>query len=176
MLQNYNKWKLLKVFFEDPLKEGGFQLRELSRKIKLAPISVKLYLNELVKDNLIKKSTLHNYPIYQANRDNEKFLLFKKIDTIILIKEFNLIDYLNDKCLPSVIILFGSASKGEDLKDSDIDIFVQAKESKLDLQEFETKLKRKINIFFSDNFNNLSKELKNNMLNGIILKGYLKVF
>ena len=41
---------------------------------------------------------------------------------------------------------------------------------------FEKKLNRKINIFFSDNFNKLSKELRNNIINGIILKGYLKVF
>ena len=37
-------------------------------------------------------------------------------------------------------------------------------------------LNRKINIFFEDNFSRLSKELKNNILNGIKLYGYLKVF
>ena len=47
MLQNYNKYKVLKIFFEDPQPEGiGFQLREISRKINLAPISVKRYLEE----------------------------------------------------------------------------------------------------------------------------------
>jgi len=75
-----------------------------------------------------------------------------------------------------VIVLFGSASKGEDIKDSDIDLFLQCKEKKLDMKKYEKELKRKVNIFFSDNFNKLSKELKNNIINGVILYGYLKVF
>jgi hypothetical protein len=33
-----------------------------------------------------------------------------------------------------------------------------------------------VSLFFEEHFNELSKELRNNILNGIILKGYLKVF
>lgn len=65
---------------------------------------------------------------------------------------------------------------GEDLKESDIDLFLLCKEKKLDLSKYEKQLKRKVNLFFKDNFGDLSKELKNNILNGVILKGYLKVF
>lgn len=164
---------------EDPLPKGiGFQLREISRRINLAPTSVKNYLNELEKEGLIKKDThrIHNYPVYSANRDNENFRFLKRLDTIMLIKEYGLLDYLENSCMPDVIILFGSASKGEDLKDSDLDIFVLCKEKKLDLKKYQNKLSRKINIFFSDDFNKLSKELRNNLINGTILKGYLKVF
>ena len=78
--------------------------------------------------------------------------------------------------MPQVIILFGSASKGEDLKESDIDLFIQSKEVKINLKPYENKLNKKINIFFNENFNNLSEELKDNIINGTILKGYLKVF
>ena len=78
--------------------------------------------------------------------------------------------------MPDVIILFGSATRGEDLKDSDIDLFLLCNEKKLDLKNFENKLKRKISIFFSEDFNKLSVELKNNILNGIVIKGYLRVF
>ena len=35
---------------------------------------------------------------------------------------------------------------------------------------------RKITPFFEENFPRLSNELKNNILNGIVLKGYIKVF
>lgn len=57
-----------------------------------------------------------------------------------------------------------------------MDLFVISKEEKLDLNKFEKKLNKEINIFFSEDFDKLSKELKNNIINGIILKGYLKVF
>ena len=78
--------------------------------------------------------------------------------------------------MPDVIILFGSVSKGEDIKESDLDLFVLSDKEKIDLSLFEKKLNKKINIFFDNNFNKLSKELRNNIINGVILKGYLKVF
>jgi len=179
MLQKDNRYKILRVFFEDPLPKGiGFQLREISRKINIAPTSVKKYLNELEKENLIVrgKHRIHEYPIYYANRDNENFKFLKKLDNIIIITETGLLNYLSDECMPDVIILFGSASIGEDLKDSDLDIFLQCEKTTLNLKKYEKKINRKINLFFNNYFNKLSKELKNNILNGIILKGYLKVF
>ncbi len=179
MLQKDNRYKVLGIFFEDPSPKGiGFQLREISRKVAIAPPSVKRYLNDLEKEKLIVKTKhrIHGYPVYYANRENEEFKFLKRTDTIIKIKESGLIDYISESCIPDVIILFGSASKGEDLKESDIDLFVLSGKEKIDLLQFEKKINRKINIFFSEGFNKLSKELKNNIINGIILKGYLKVF
>ena len=178
MLQNYNKYKILKLFFDNPLPEGGFQLREISRKAKLAPTSVKNYLKELEKEKLIlkKKHRINNFPIYFSNRNNQNFRFYKKISTIITIKESSLLDYINDSCLPDSIILFGSAVRGEDIEGSDIDIFIQAKQTELNLKKYETELNRKINPFFEQKFNKLSKELKNNILNGENLSGFLKIF
>jgi len=174
-----NKLKILQLFFDNPIIEGvGFQLREISREISLAPTSVKNYLFELEKEELIlkKKHRIHNYPIYFANRDNGKFVFLKKLNNIKLIKDSGLLQYLEDSCVPDVIILFGSYSKGEDLKDSDIDIFLLCGKMSLELKKYEKKLNRKINTFFCKSFGKLSKELKNNIINGVILRGYLKVF
>lgn len=180
MLQKCSRWKVLRVFFNNPSPKGaGFQLREISREAKLAPTSVKNYLDELSKnDEYIIKSThrIHGYPVYWANRASELFKFFKKIDMIISIQESGLLDYLSEKCMPDVIILFGSASRGEDLSDSDVDLYLQCKERPLELHKYEKIIERKIKILFEEDFNKLSKELRNNMLNGIILKGYLKVF
>jgi len=179
MLQKDNRHKILSIFFEDPLPKGiGFQLREISRKVKIATTSVKRYLCELEKEKLIIKTKhrIHGYPVYYANRENENFKFLKKLDITLAIKKSGLQEYLFEICMPEVIILFGSASLGEDLKDSDIDLFILSKEEKLNLRKFEKILNRKINLFFNNNFNKLSKELKNNILNGVILKGYLTVF
>ena len=178
MLKKGNIIKVLEVFFDNPLPEGiGFQLREISRKIKLAPKSVKLYLKELEKENLIieRKHRIHNYPVYYANRDNDYFKFLKRLNIIRRIKESGLLDYLDEKCMPEVIILFGSASRGEDVKDSDIDLFLQCKEKKMDLIKFEKELNRKVNVFFEENFDKLSKELKQNVINGYKLNGFLRV-
>lgn len=175
MLKKDNRTKLLEVFFDDPLPEGGFQLRELSRKVKLAPKSVKLYLKELEKERLIISKRLHNYPVYYSNRDNDYFRLLKKLNLILRIKESGLLDYL-DQCMPDVIILFGSASRGEDIKESDIDLYLQCDAKELNLNKFESVLNRKISPFFQKNFNKLSRELKNNIVNGVKLKGYLNAW
>jgi len=178
MLKKDNIYKVLEIFFDNPLPEGiGFQLREISRKIKLAPKSVKLYLEELEKENLIikKKHRIHKYPVYYANRDHNYFKFLKILDIIRRIKESGLLDYLDEKCMPDVIVLFGSASKGEDVKNSDIDLFLECEEKKVDLFKYEQTLKRKINLFFEENFDKLSEELKQNIINGDKLKGYLRV-
>jgi len=179
MLQKDNRYKILQVFFNDPLPKGiGFQLREISRTVKVAPPSVKKYLTELEKEDLILKNKhrIHGYPVYNANRDSEMFKFLKKIDNILKIKESGLLGHISDECMPDAVVLFGSASKGEDIKDSDIDLFVLSKKEDLDLKKYEKSFNRKINIFFSSSFNSLSAELKNNILNGVILSGYLKVF
>ena len=177
MLQNNNNNNVLEIFFDDPLATG-FQLRELSRKTGIAPPSVKNYLKELEKEGLIivKPHRLQGFPTYFANRDNEDFKFLKKMNIQRRIRESGLLKYLEDSLLPDVIILFGSAAKGEDVLGSDIDIFVDTDRKKLDLSEYESLLNRKINIFFEKDFKKLSKELKNNILNGIILCGYIKVY
>lgn len=166
------------MFFDDPNPRGpGFQLREISRLAGIAPPSVKKYLEELFKEDLIVKSAhrVRRYPVYRANRANEGFRFLKRVDMVFRIRESGLLDYLNDQCMPDAVVLFGSASRGEDLAESDADIFVQSKERELKLEKYEKQLKRRINIFFAPDFGKLSAELRNNIINGVILSGYLKV-
>jgi len=188
LLQKYNKWKVLRVFFDDPNPKGaGFQLREISRKAGLAPTSVKMCLDELSKEPgpgkrragyplIIKdRHRIHGYPVYWANRASELFRFYKKTDMTLLIMESGLLEFLDEKCMPDAIVLFGSASRGEDVKDSDVDLYLQCKKKPLSLDKYEKTLNRRVQIFFEEKFNKLSPELRNNILNGIILKGYLKV-
>lgn len=177
MLLKNNKTKILEEFFKDPLIEGGFYLRELSRNTKIALPSTKKYLQELLREKLIlKKINRQGHPKYYANTQEEKFVFLKKLNNINKIKESGLINYIDEKCTPDVIILFGSVSKGEDIKESDIDLFVLAKEQNLQLKKYEQILDRKISVFFTSKFNKLSPELKNNIINGTIMAGYLEVF
>ncbi|MFH1823510.1 MAG: nucleotidyltransferase domain-containing protein [archaeon] len=174
MIHKYIRYKVLQEFFDFPRK--NFQIRELVRKIKLGQPSVTNHLKELLKEEFIIKEKKGIYPSFRANRDNENFKLLKKFNIMQRILEIGLLDYIYDSCLSNVIILFGSASKGEDIEESDIDLFIQSKEKKLNLDKYEKKLNRKINLFFEENILKLSKELKNNIINGIILKGYLSLF
>lgn len=174
MLQNYNKYKIAKLFFEQPIKQ--FQLREVSRLSKIAPPSAKRYLEELQKQGLIKEESGNIYRAYKACRDADIFKEWKQMSMLIELRVSGIIEMIHNSCSPDAIILFGSAARGEDIEKSDIDLAIISEEKDLKFEKYESKLHRKISLHFFPQFNKVSKELKNNVLNGIILSGYLKVF
>ena len=172
MIQKCSIWKVFSEFARQPGKHH--HVRELAREIKLAPTSVRLHLRELEINKLIKKEKAGIYQAYVANRNNEDFRFYKKISNLIQLKESRIIEELENKTTPDAIILFGSFEKGEDLETSDIDIFLLAKEKKLNLKLYEKKLKRTIQLHFSEDINKLPIELQNNIANGTLLSGFVR--
>ena len=144
------------------LENAGFTSLHTAQEVEAA----------LKKEGFIVKEERKPYPIFHANRENIKEI--KKWNLCIELDD--LVKAIEHKCLPNAIILFGSAARGEDIESSDIDICVIAKETEIDLKNWEKKFSRKITLHFVSNFNKLSSELKNNIINGVILQGYLKVF
>lgn len=176
MLQKYTIDKVAEVFYKYPTKEH--YLKGISKEINLAHTSVKKHLEELSKLSIIKETILKKgkriFPVYKADINSKIYRKYKTIYNLISIQESEVIDFLYDKLMPRAIVFFGSFQKGEDIEDSDIDIFVECKKEELDLKKFENKLCRKIQLHFKDNFKDYSKELKNNILNGIVLSGFLE--
>jgi predicted nucleotidyltransferase len=178
MLQKCSISDVMGIFFKEPTK--NHYLIEISKKSKLAHTSTKKHLVMLKKQGIIKetieKKGKRNFPSYTANLDNLLYKQEKRIYNISKIYDSGIIEFLRDKFMPKVIILFGSYSIGEDVEESDIDIFVESKKQDIDLSKFEKTLGRKIELHFNENFNNYPKELKNNIINGSIIYGYLEVF
>ncbi len=176
MLQKYNILKTAKVFFDEPTK--SHYLIEISRKTKTAHTSVKNHLNILLKEKIIikeiEKRGTRKFPLYRANINHSEYRKLKTVSNQILIQD--LISYLSDTLLPKCIILFGSYSRGEDLETSDIDIYIQCTEKHINLEKYEKILKRKIQLHCRKNFDDFPAELKNNIINGLILCGYLQVY
>jgi len=172
MIQNYIKYKILRIFFDYPTRK--FQLREISRIIHLGLPSVINHVKDLEKQGFIKKISGGVYDSYTSDK-TEMFKIYKKNDILIRLHESGLVDLLVDTVVPDAIVLFGSASKGEDIEESDVDLFLVAKEKQMDLKVFEKKINRKISLHFEDKIQNIPKELLNNIVNGIVIYGYLKV-
>jgi len=170
--------KVAKIFFLEPSKEH--YLKEISRKSFLAHTSVKKILQDLKKQGIINekiyKRESRNFPVYFSNLENENYKHNKKLFNFEKIFSSGLIDYLIKKLMPQCIVLFGSYLKGEDNEGSDIDIFIESKKENIDLKKFEKILKRKIQLHFKENFNDYNSEMKNNILNGYVLHGYLEAF
>ena len=168
-----NTYKILELFIEFPSKD--FSVRGIARQLKLSHATVLKYIADLEKLSLIKKKEVTLYPTFFANTESQKYKFYKKNWLIFKITESGLIDFIQKEALPTSIILFGSGAKATFTEKSDIDIFIEANETKLELTKYEKKLNCKINLLFEQNINNLSKELRNNIINGVVLYGFIKV-
>src|SRR3989338_2181600 len=176
MLQKSSMLRTMEPFFRSPSKEH--YLTDVSRVIGLAHTSVKKNLKELVKLGLILESAEkkggRTFPVYRANISNRTFKTYKTIYNISSILESRLADFIEEKLTPKAVVLFGSYRRGEDTENSDIDLFVECKKEELNLKLFEKKLARKIGLHFNDQFTSYPRELKNNIINGITLSGFIE--
>lgn len=168
--------RTLEVFFVSPTK--SHYLMGISRKVGIAHTSVKKSLLRLVQLGLveerIERKGSRKFPVYVARREENAFRRQKKVYNFSSILESGVLEYLEEKLTPKAIVLFGSYRRGEDDESSDIDIFVECKEEPVNLTKFENKLGRKIELHFKEDFTTYSKELKNNIINGIVLSGFLE--
>ncbi len=172
---------LMNLFLEDSYRE--FNLREVARLTELNPMTASKYLGRLVKDGVINKKSERNYILFSADTESISFRDMKKYYNVKKLRSSGLVDFLeNELGYPDVIILFGSFAKAENTSESDIDLFVlSGSKKKLDLSEFESKLGAEIQLFKHsrkefETMKRSNKELLNNILNGIILSGFLEVF
>ena len=175
MLQN-NTTLVASIFFIEPTK--SHYLKKISRDINLAHTSVKKHLQFLEEKKIILKSIeqkgLRLFPLYKANLEGENYKNQKSLYNLSLLKSSKLINFIDDKLSPKSITLFGSFLRGEDTEDSDIDLFIESNSININLKKFEKQFKRKIQLHFENSFLKLPIELKNNIINGIVLRGYLK--
>lgn len=176
-----NVQSFLRYFFEEPNK--WFHVREMSRLLRLNPTTASKYLNQLCKEGLLIKKYERKFLLFRANTESNSYKDAKIHYNIKSIRNSGLLEYLERELhYPEAIVMFGSYSKGENDKNSDIDLFVVSNIKKeLDLGIFEKKLKAKIELFIKDKreFDQLQKEnknLANSILNGFVIKGYIEVF
>lgn len=166
------------VFFTEPTKRH--YLIEISRKARLAHTSVKKYLVDMKDLGMIKEASekkgKRKFPVYTADLESVAYRKYKRVINILKLAESGLVEHLKNKLMPQSIVLFGSYAQGEDIEESDIDIFLECKKKELDLSKFEKQFNRKIELHFKEKFKEYPPELKNNIINGIVLGGYLEAF
>ncbi len=170
MVQIYNLQllRVLEVFFKEPITIHF--IKEISKKIKLAPTSVRIYIKELLKDDIIKIKEAKPFDGFIADRENNDFIFYKRVYNLYSLKEF--VDFLISSYYPKLIVLYGSYSLGEDVENSDIDLLIFTKTVKeINVNEFEKKLKRKIHFFIIDDMEKLDMKLRKKIWGGIVLYG-----
>ena len=160
--------KDLKPFFEDNYKR--IHVRDYAKIQNISPPTASKLLEELKKEKLLKKIIDKKHYLFFANKDSKDFIDLQRL--YYRIKLNDLIEYIKNETINPIIILFGSLSKAEAKQNSDFDIVILTPtDKKLNVEIFEKKLKRTIQLFQFKNIDDIPKELKQNILNGYNLKG-----
>jgi len=169
------KDRIKEYFFLHPTLK--LRVRQIERIVKVPLPSAIRYAKELEKEGILKSSTIANVTIYSADRISKQFLLEKKLFNIRDLFSSGLVAFLIAEFSNPTIIVFGSYSRGEDVEESDIDLYIETpSKKKVNPVKFEKKLLRKVQIFRYKNINYVeNKELANNIINGITLNGFLEV-
>lgn len=168
MIQKITLLKTLEIFFKEPTSTHF--IREISRRISIAPTSVRINIKQLFKSRLIKIKKSNPFDGYVSDRENDLFLFYKRIYNLYSLSSLR--ESIVESVHPKAIVLFGSYSRGEDIETSDVDLFVLSKVKKeIDLEKFEKDLGRKINLLVIDKLGKLDKNIQNKVINGIVLYG-----
>ena len=171
------KLTILKPFFEDPNRK--FSIRELSRILKINHTTVRQYLNNLVKEELLfsKKEGVYSFYTLVLSKKALNLKLYYNLEKI---RNSELIEDLEKAYDLPVIVLFGSYASARDDASSDIDLcLISNIEKEFPIEKYEKSLNRKISLHkFSKDLWNKAKKLNpnlvNNICNGIVLSGELE--
>ena len=156
------------LFFEDTLKRWHFE--DIVKASGMSRERVNHYLKELLKEKFIARTKPKGkMPYYIANRDLEKFRAEKRFYGLGLLKE--MFEHLNSLGGVKTAILFGSFSRGDFSRSSDIDLFIYGDAGEFDKARFELKIKREIQLFSYNNVDQMKIELDPKLIPNIF-KGF----
>ncbi|MFH1053806.1 MAG: nucleotidyltransferase domain-containing protein [Candidatus Woesearchaeota archaeon] len=151
--------------------------RQIAKYLDVSPPAVIKALPKLEKENLITMQQDKESKRWSIEIKREKKALeLKRADNLKQVYESGLSDHLENELPGGTMILFGSYSRGDDTITSDIDLAVIGrKEKTLYLEKYEKLLERTININFYKSWKDININLKNNILNGILIEGSVEL-
>ncbi len=169
------KWTILqeRIFSLLCLRAGEkLSQRDIAKILKVSPTAITNSIPFLLQTKLISLEKTKTIHFLSFHREEQRAIELKRIENLKFIYLSGLSDYLERELAGATVILFGSYSRGEDTKNSDIDLAViERKEKRLSPEKYELILQRRIHILFYSSWKDIPKELKNNILNGILLHG-----
>jgi|SRR3989344_940165 len=161
----------LQPFFEDCYRE--LNVREYAKQAKISPPTASKLLKGWTAEELLKQREEHNRLLFSASRET----VFRDLARIYWGQRLKrVIAAIEGHSTVPVVMLFGSLAKAEAKGDSDVDIAIFAPEKNIiDMEPFAKHLKREINLHWFRSMSEIpNPHLRNNIINGYILKGLLR--
>jgi len=113
-----NPQKILEFLIQTPGEE--YLSREIQIAVKISKAGTNFALNDLVNAEFVRRKKRGKMYLYAVNFDHPMIKQLKILKVIIFLNP--LLKKIRNKS--QKIILYGSSSRGENTKDSDIDLFV----------------------------------------------------
>jgi len=169
---------VIRLFFDSPRRK--YHIREVASLVGVAPGTAKKYLESMRETGLLSLRKDKLYDSYTADMESAEFKSSKVFYVMKKIRDSGLVGFIEREFNYPAVILYGSASRGEDVEDSDIDIFVVAKKCRdVNVDKFSKVIGREIHLMCmseSDFKSGKNVELTNNVINGIVITGFLEAF
>lgn len=166
---------MLELFFDNPMKEWHFE--EILKEAKIARSKATGWLKQFIKEGIIHKvKEKGKMPYYMSDHNSAGYQNKKRIFALNRLYESGLLNHLAGLKKAKAVILFGSFSRWDWYKGSDIDIFIYGSPQGLSIAKYELVLHRDIQLFICENKKDLKKlgsGLVKNIVKGNLLKGDL---
>ena len=163
---------VIELFFENPAREWHFE--EIVNEVKIARSKANNWLRKLIRGRLIKRiKGKGKMPYYVSNYGSSEYRIRKRLFGFEKLYKSGLLSHLDSLQNAKAIIIFGSFSRSDWYKNSDIDVFIYGNPEGLKIVNYELKLHRDIQLFICKNKEELSK-LGNGLIRNIIKGNLLK--
>jgi len=165
---------LLRLFFNSP-KHWRFE--EIRKQVDITKPQLSRWLKVFQKEGIIKRvKEKAKMPYYTHDFHNPRFDIRKKLYAAGMFAQSGLLAHLASLPDAKAVVLFGSFSRSDWYRDSDIDLFIYGSDDGFLQGKYEMKLHRDIQVHLARN----QKELKRMdtmlpyILSGNFIKGSMK--
>ena len=168
---------VLRLILENsPLKEWHFE--EIVKKANVTKAVANKWLKKYAKEGLVKRiKRAKRFPFFTVGNNNAIYHSLKKLYALEQLHKCGLIPKLLSVETAQTIILFGSISRGDWYKDSDIDLFIYGNIPDFNKKLYESRLHRHIELHVFESqkeMHDVKTGLVKNIINGYVIKGQVQ--
>ena len=135
-----------------------WHFKDIMDKTKISKPQLSQWLKKFEDEGIIKRvKQKGKMPYYVHDFNNPRFHIRKRLFAQEKLASSGLLEHLASLPKAKVVILFGSFSRWDWYKDSDIDVFIYGSDDDLEQGKYELKLHREIQVHAAKNKHDLKR-------------------
>ena len=166
---------IIELFFNEPTKHWHFE--ELLKQAKISRPQAARWLKKFIREGIVRRIKCGGkMPYYVGNYENAAYQARKRLFALNNFEKQGFLSHLAGLQKAKTVILFGSMSRWDWQKESDIDLFIYGDDEGFDRGRFRAVLHREIETFMCKDkvqVDRWSPALLRNIVAGYLVKGTL---